>query len=114
MVSGALEASDRNTLVQRLLRYYAELSSDTASDRDIVSEHMGHLCVPSILYSFITYAGVSVVSVHVIRLRQLFRTFAGNSVAVLTLPGSFRLSWMRSFLTPRPFPTSPSFKTFLI
>lgn len=43
MVSGALEASDRITLVQRLLRYYAELSSDTTSDRDIISEHMGHL-----------------------------------------------------------------------
>jgi hypothetical protein len=55
MVSGALEASDRITLVQRLLRYYAELSSDTASDRDVVSEHMGHLFVSSILWSFITH-----------------------------------------------------------
>jgi hypothetical protein len=45
MVSGAPEQSDRVALVQRLLRYYAEVSSDTASDRDIVSEHMGHLCV---------------------------------------------------------------------
>jgi hypothetical protein len=55
MVSGALEAPDRITLVQRLLRYYAELSSDSASDRDIISEHMGHLCVSSISCSFITY-----------------------------------------------------------
>jgi len=55
MVSGALEASDRITLVQRLLRYYAEPSSDTAPDRDIISEHMGHLYVSSILRSFITY-----------------------------------------------------------
>ena len=55
MVSGALEASDRITLVQRLLRYHAELSSDTASDRDIISEHMGHLCVSFILCSFVTY-----------------------------------------------------------
>lgn len=55
MVSGALEVSDRITLVQRLLRYYAELSSDSASDRDIISEHMGHLCVSSIPCSFITY-----------------------------------------------------------
>ncbi|KAI0303911.1 cytochrome P450 [Russula brevipes] len=43
MVSGALEQSDRTALVHRLLRYYAGPSIDTASDRDIVSEHMGHL-----------------------------------------------------------------------
>ena len=54
MVSGAPEQSDRVTLVQRLLRYYAELSSDTTSDRDIVSEHMGHLYVSSILWSSAT------------------------------------------------------------
>lgn len=55
MVSGASEQSDRVSLVHRLLRYYAEVSSDTASDRDIVSEHMGHLCVSCILWSSATY-----------------------------------------------------------
>ncbi len=59
-------------------------------------------------------ADVSVVSVHVIRLRPLFHTFAGNSVAVLISQGSFRPSWTLSFLIARPFPTSPSFRTFLI
>jgi cytochrome P450 len=54
LVSGAPEQSDRVTLVQRLLRYYAELSSDTASDRDIVSEHMGHLYVSSAVWSSAT------------------------------------------------------------
>lgn len=43
MVSGASEQSDRVTLSQRLLRYYAGSSTATASDRDIISEHMGHL-----------------------------------------------------------------------
>ncbi|KAI9513228.1 cytochrome P450 [Russula earlei] len=43
MVSGATEQSDRITLVQRLLRYYAEASSHTTSDRDVISEHMGHI-----------------------------------------------------------------------
>lgn len=55
MVSGTPEQPDRVTLVQRLLRYYAELSSDTASDRDVVSEHMGHLCVSSIPWTTATY-----------------------------------------------------------
>jgi hypothetical protein len=45
MVSGASEQSDRVTLAQRLLRYYAGSSAVTASDRDVISEHMGHLCV---------------------------------------------------------------------
>jgi hypothetical protein len=45
MVSGSSEQSDRIALVQRLLRYYAGSSNDTASDRDVISEHMGHLCV---------------------------------------------------------------------
>ncbi|KAI0307004.1 cytochrome P450 [Multifurca ochricompacta] len=43
MVSGASEQSDRVALVQRLLRYYSGQSTDTASDRDVISEHMGHL-----------------------------------------------------------------------
>ena len=50
MVSGAPEQFDRVALVHRLLHHYAEVSSDTASDRDIVSEHMGHLCVSSVLW----------------------------------------------------------------
>jgi hypothetical protein len=53
MVSGAPEQSDRITLVQRLLRYY--VSSDTTSDRDVVSEHMGHLCVSSMLWPSAAY-----------------------------------------------------------
>jgi hypothetical protein len=55
MVSGASEQSDRTALVHRLLRYYAGPSNDTASDRDVISEHMGHLCVSSTLLSFPTY-----------------------------------------------------------
>ncbi|KAH9002282.1 cytochrome P450 [Lactarius hatsudake] len=43
MVSGASEHSDRVTLAQRLLRYHSGSSTATASDRDVISEHMGHL-----------------------------------------------------------------------
>ncbi|KAH9077004.1 cytochrome P450 [Lactarius deliciosus] len=43
MVSGASEYSERVTLAQRLLRYHSGLSTATASDRDVISEHMGHL-----------------------------------------------------------------------
>lgn len=55
MVSGAPEQSDRIALVHRLLRYYAGHTSDTASDRDVISEHMGHLRVSSTLRSSPTY-----------------------------------------------------------
>lgn len=51
MVSGSSEQSDRIALVHRLLRYYAGPSNDTATDRDIISEHMGHLCVAFIDYT---------------------------------------------------------------
>ena len=86
MVSGASEQSDRTALVHRLLRYYAGPSNDTGSDRDVISEHMGHLCV-SLYCDFpgsCPMSHVSVVLVHAIRLLPLFRTFAGNLVAVLT------------------------------
>ncbi|KAI0053770.1 cytochrome P450 [Auriscalpium vulgare] len=46
MVAGDLEDSEKVTLVQRLLRYHSGLSSGAMSDRDIISEHMGHLQVP--------------------------------------------------------------------
>jgi hypothetical protein len=55
MVSGALEQSDRIALVQRLLRYYAGPSNNSTSDRDVISEHMGHLCVASTPRSSPTY-----------------------------------------------------------
>jgi hypothetical protein len=51
MVSGASEQSDRTALVHRLLRYYAGPSNDTGSDRDVISEHMGHLCVSILPFS---------------------------------------------------------------
>ena len=43
MVSGTSERSDRVTLAQRLLRYYAGSSAATTADRDVISEQMGHL-----------------------------------------------------------------------
>ncbi|KAI0254878.1 cytochrome P450 [Lactifluus subvellereus] len=43
MVSGSSEQSDRIALVQRLLRHHSGSSTDTTSDRDVISEHMGHL-----------------------------------------------------------------------
>jgi Cytochrome P450 len=60
MVSGASEQSDRTALVHRLLRYYAGPSNDTASDRDVISEHMGHLCVSSTLPSSQTHLPYSI------------------------------------------------------
>jgi Cytochrome P450 len=49
MVSGVLpEQPDKIALVQRLLRYYAGVSGDTASDRDVISEHMGHMCASAL------------------------------------------------------------------
>jgi hypothetical protein len=95
MVSGASEQSDRTALVQRLLRYYAGPSNDTGSDRDIISEHMGHLCVSLNCHFPQLISHVSVVLVHAIRLPPLFRTFAGNLVAVPTSQGSFKPSWIQ-------------------
>ncbi|KAI0268080.1 cytochrome P450 [Gloeopeniophorella convolvens] len=43
MVSGTLEPSEKMTLVQRLIRYHSGLSTNTSSDRDVISEHIGHL-----------------------------------------------------------------------
>ncbi|KAH9977612.1 cytochrome P450 [Lactifluus volemus] len=43
MVSGSSEQSDRIALVHRLIRHYSGSSTDNTSDRDIISEHIGHL-----------------------------------------------------------------------
>ncbi|KAI0068521.1 cytochrome P450 [Artomyces pyxidatus] len=47
MASGKMDGSDKVTLVQRLLQYHTGPSSDAMPDRDIISEHMGHLIAGS-------------------------------------------------------------------
>ncbi len=81
MVSGASEQSDRVTLAQRLLRYYAGSSTATVSDRDVISEHMGHLCVflrQKVLEKLVAESCVLTALAVAIRLRRHSHTFAGS------------------------------------
>ena len=117
MVSGTPEHSDRVTLAQRLLRYYAGSSTATTSDRDVISEHMGHLCVflsRKISEHLATGFCVYTVLAPAIPRRQHSRTYAGSLVAVSMSQRNSRQSWTRLCTTARPFQIYPPSRNFRI
>lgn len=42
-----LDETEKKTMLQRLLQYRMGTSNDLISDQNIISEHMGHLFVPT-------------------------------------------------------------------